>query len=445
MIETPRGFTGSDIPPASIFDQCVRCGLCLPTCPTYLETMTETSGPRGRISLIKAVGEGSLDVNSDGFVHQMGECLDCRACEAVCPSGVRYGRLVENARAQIQKHADPGSPFDRALRHFALHTLFSKLQWMRVAAGLLRFYQRSGLRAIARRSGLLRAMGLERQESLAPDMSTTFFTARGQRFAAASPRGTTVFFHVGCVMQVAFADVHEASVRVLTRAGCDVIVPAAQGCCGAIALHAGEPDLGRALAKKTIDAFERSGADYYVANAAGCGSALKEYPELFEADDAWHDRARVFSSKVKDITEFLDAVGLDPRIGRLEATVTYQEPCHLVHAQRIASAPRRLLNAIPGLQLREMAESSVCCGSAGIYNLTQPEMSARLAERKVRNTVETGADIVATANPGCALQVQAGLRAAGSAMRVKHIVELLDEAYRAYDAGSITKPAGPDP
>ncbi|MDQ2663892.1 MAG: (Fe-S)-binding protein [Candidatus Eremiobacteraeota bacterium] len=433
MIDTPRRFRGSDVPPASIYDQCVRCGLCLPTCPTYLETMTETSGPRGRISLIKAVGEGELDLAAPGFVHQMSECLDCRACEAVCPSGVRYGRLVENARAQIQRDRAPtDSPSTRAVRWFALRVLFSDLRWMRFAASLLRAYQRSGLRAIARKSGLLRLLRLDHTEAMAPEVSATFFSARGQRFAAETSKNVTIFFHAGCVMQVAFAAVHEASVRVLTRAGCDVIVPEAQGCCGAIALHAGEPDLSRTLARRNIAAFERSDARYYIVNAAGCGSALKEYPELFEGDNDWHGRAVAFSDCVKDITEFLDAIGIDERLGRIDATVTYQEPCHLVHAQRISAAPRRLLRKIPGLHLREMAESSVCCGSAGVYNLTQPAMSSRLQERKIRNALDACADIVVTANPGCAMQVTSGLRAAGSTLPVKHIVELLDDSYRAY-------------
>ncbi|MGZ3528997.1 MAG: (Fe-S)-binding protein [Vulcanimicrobiaceae bacterium] len=435
MIEAPlHGFSEPDSPSSAIYDQCVRCGLCLPTCPTYLETMTETSGPRGRISLIKAVDEGRLDLLSPGFVHQMSECLDCRACEAVCPSGVHYGQLVETARAQIvQAKAPSFPPLVRLVRWFGLRVLFSRLRVMRAFAALLRFYQRSGLRSLVRSSGILRSLKLDEAEALAPEISDRPFVPSGQRFAVADAKAT-VMFHAGCVMQVAFAHVHEASIRVLNRAGCTVVVPAAQGCCGAIGVHAGELGLGRELAKRNIAAFERSGADFYVVNAAGCGSALKEYGELLADDPRWAARAKSFSSAVRDILELLDFLGIDSRLGVLDRTVTYQEPCHLAHAQRITAAPRRLLAKIPGLALIEMHESSVCCGSAGIYNVTEPEMAGRLRARKVANTTATGAAVCATANPGCALQMQTGLREAGSEMDVKHVVELLDESYAAYRA-----------
>lgn len=420
-----------DTPDPSIFNTCIRCGLCLPTCPTYLETMTETSSPRGRISLIKGVSEGRIDLLSPGFVHQMSECLDCRACEAVCPSGVHYGQLVETARTQIQRAQAPEQNLKtRLVRAFALRTLFSNMPAMRTAASLVRFAQRTGLQALA---GLF---GLGSQAALAPRIASSYFVARDQRFEAHDPQGVA-FLHVGCVMHVAFPQVHEATVRMLKRARLSVVVPSGQGCCGAIAVHAGEMDLGRELAKRNIDAFERSGADVYVVNAAGCGSNLKEYGELFASDPEWAERAKRFSSRVRDVVEVLDAVPLDSRIGRLDLTVTYQEPCHLAHAQRVTAAPRRLLAQIPGLRLVEMNESSVCCGSAGIYNLTQPEMAARLQSRKVENIRDTAATVVATANPGCAMQVAAGLRAAGIDASVKHIVELLDDAYAAY-AGAVT-------
>jgi glycolate oxidase iron-sulfur subunit len=432
----PSGFHEPDIPPSSVYDQCVRCGLCLPTCPTYVETLVETSSPRGRIALIKAVDEGRLDLTSPGFMHQMSECLDCRACEAVCPSGVAYGRLLEPARTQIERataHRRP--PLAAIVRAFSLRTLFSNLAAMRFVASLLRFYQRSGLRRAVRSSGILRALHVAELEAMAPTMSAEFFVPRGQRFAASrQPAKATAFVHAGCVMQVAFAEVDAATVRVLQRAGCDVVTPAAQGCCGAIAVHAGDMDLGRTLAKRNIVAFEDSGADVYVVNAAGCGSALKEYGHLFAEESAWAARAAAFSERVRDVTEFLDEIGLAPGLGRLERTVTYQEPCHLAHAQRITAAPRRLLRSIPGLELREMDESSLCCGSAGIYNLTQPEMAQRLGRRKIERIVEVHPQVVATANPGCALQVANGLRAAGHTIRVRHVVELLDESYAAFDA-----------
>jgi glycolate oxidase iron-sulfur subunit len=429
-------FTAPDIPPSDVFNRCVRCGLCLPTCPTYVETLVETSSPRGRIALIKSVAEGKLDVTSPGFMHQMEECLDCRACEAVCPSGVAYGRLLEPARTQVQRAIAKRRPWwNRLTRAFTLRLLFSRLWLMRLAAFFLRIYQRSGLQAVARKSGLLNLLRLEHLEALAPRISDRFFIARGQRWQARGRSRATVFLHAGCVMHVAFAEVDEATVRVLQRAGCEVVAGAGQGCCGAIAVHAGEMDLGRAFAKRNIAAFEASGAGAYIINAAGCGSTLKEYGQLFHEDDEWRARAQEFSQRVHDVTEFLDQLGIDPHLGPVHAKATYQEPCHLVHAQRISAAPRRLLAKIPGLDLREMRESSLCCGSAGIYNVTQPEMSERLQQRKIRNAIAVEPEILVTANPGCALQLRAGLRAAGREdIAVKHVVELLDEAYSAYSA-----------
>jgi glycolate oxidase iron-sulfur subunit len=427
---THIGFSGQDVPPEDVFNQCVRCGLCLPTCPTYVETLVETSGPRGRIALIRAVAEGQLDLTSPGFMHQMSECLDCRACEAVCPSGVRYGELLEPARTQIVRATAPNrAPAARLGRAVLIGALFSQLWLMRLVAGFVRFYQRSGLQAFARSSGILRLLRLADLEAIAPRMSPRFFVAADQHFPAQGPRKATVFFHAGCIMHVAFAEWNEASVRVLARAGLDIIVPRDQGCCGAITIHAGEMDRGRALAKRNIAAFERSGADIYVINAAGCGSALKEYGQLFHDEPAWHARAVAFSAKVRDITEYLDEIGLGAGLGPVDAAVTYQDPCHLAHAQRITAAPRRLLAQIPGLEIREMEESSLCCGSAGIYNVTQPEMAGRLGRRKVEHVLDVAPDILATANPGCALQIANGLRASGRNIEVLHVVQLLDRSY----------------
>ena len=428
-----RGFSGRDVPPESVYNQCVRCGLCLPTCPTYVETLVETSSPRGRIALIKAVHEGRLELLSPGFVHQMSECLDCRACEAACPSGVAYGQLLEPARTQIERARSGRRPFlQRLVRDFTLGTMFSNFGVMRFVAAALRFYQRSGIQSLVRSSGILGALGLSKLEAMAPRISEHFFIPEDQCWRTAEgPAKATVFLHAGCVMHVAFAEVDRATVRVLGRAGCDVVAPASQGCCGAIAVHAGDMDRGRAFAKRNIIAFERSGADFYVVNAAGCGSMLKEYGHLFADDRRWAVRAAVFSEKVKDVTEFLDEIGIPPGLGRIEGVVTYQEPCHLAHAQRISLAPRRLLRKIPGLLLREMNESSLCCGSAGIYNLTQPEMAARLGRRKVENIIAVEPTVVATANPGCALQIAGALQSAGRAIPVRHVVELLDEAYAA--------------
>ncbi|MEA2784070.1 MAG: glycolate oxidase iron-sulfur subunit [Candidatus Eremiobacteraeota bacterium] len=435
-----QGFVAPDVPPPDVFDRCVRCGLCLPTCPTYVETLVETSGPRGRIALIKAVSEERLDLLSPGFVHQMSECLDCRACEAVCPSGVEYGKILEPARTQIVRAQGPvRSWYARLGRAVLVGELFSKMWLMRAAARLLKFYQRSGLRDLVRRTGILRRLGLADMEALAPRISDRFFAPRDQRFAPTfaqrqgDPPRATAFLHVGCIMHVAFAPWHQATVRVLNAAGVEVIVPREQGCCGAITIHAGEMPRGRELAKRNIAAFERSGADVYVINAAGCGSALKEYGHLFADDAEWAERAGAFSAKVRDVLEYVDELGLPDRaFGALRGIVTYQDACHLAHAQRITAPPRRLLAKIPGLEVREMDESSLCCGSAGIYNVTQPEMSQRLQRRKTERILEVAPDIVATANPGCALQMRNGLdRAGGERIAIKHVIELVDESLTA--------------
>jgi len=427
-------FVTPDVPPSDVFDRCVRCGLCLPACPTYVETLVETSGPRGRIALIKAVSEERLDLLSPGFVHQMSECLDCRACAAVCPSGVDYGRILEPARSQIVRAQTPVRSWrERLGRAVLIGMLFSNMRLMRVAARLLQFYQWSGLQALARRTGLLRKLGLQDAEALAPRISRRFFVPRDQRFAPARRKRATAFLHAGCIMHVAFAGWNEATVRVLAAAGVETIVPRGQGCCGAITIHAGEMERGRLLAKRNIAAFERSGADVYVINAAGCGSALKEYGDLLRDDPDWADRAIAFSAKVRDVLEYLDEIGLpEGSLGALWGVVTYQDACHLAHAQRITAAPRRLLSQIPGIELREMEESALCCGSAGIYNVTQPEMSQRLQRRKVDRVLAVTPDIVATANPGCALQLRNGLdRAGAERIVVKHVVELLDDSLRA--------------
>jgi glycolate oxidase iron-sulfur subunit len=285
-------------------------------------------------------------------------------------------------------------------------------------------------------SGILQKLKLQDVEALAPEISSSFFPPTDTRWKASGKKRSTAFMHVGCIMHVAFSEVDAATVRMLQRVGYDVVAPKGQGCCGAIAIHAGEMDRGRAMAKRNIVAFEQSGADVYVINAAGCGSSLKEYGHLFTGDEAWAARAQTFSEGVRDITELLDSVDLPPGMGLLNEIVTYQEPCHLVHAQRISAAPRRLLQQIPGLTLREMPESSLCCGSAGIYNLTQPAMAQRLQQRKISNALRVNPTVVATANPGCALQLASGFTLAGADVRVRHIVELLDDAYAAGSPGS---------
>ncbi len=429
------GFTGPDQPRDDILQKCVRCGYCLPTCPTYVETYSEASSPRGRIRMIQAVADGALSVTDPTFVEQMYQCLDCRACEAVCPSGVRYGQLVETARTQIER-ARPRPTAQRALRAAVFDGLFADPRRFRMAGRALRLYQRSGMRRLVRESGALDALGLRETEALLPDLPDSDYTPTGEVYAPlpdVPARGRVAFF-AGCVMGSVFAGTDRATIRVLNANGFEVVAPAAQECCGALTIHAGEMDRARQLAARNIEAFEASGAAYIISNAAGCGSALKEYGELFHDDPAWHTRAEAFATRVRDITELLgDALArgeLNMRFTPLPLTVTYQEPCHLAHAQRITAPPRALLAAIPGLTLIEMAESSLCCGSAGVYNIIRPQMASALGKRKARHIVETQAQAVVTANPGCALQLRSELGKTGEPMPVLHIVDVLDAAYR---------------
>lgn len=436
------GFAGSDQPDPDVLRRCIRCGLCLPTCPTYVLTQSESSSPRGRIHLIASVAAGTLGVTDTTFVDQMYECLDCRACEDVCPSGVRYGQLIETARAQIER-ARRRPARQRMLRAAALGGLFADMRRVRLATRGLRWYQRSGVRSVVRASGVLARLGLAQSERMLPDLPAAQTTPNGQEYAPlASALHERVALFAGCVMSTVFPDTNRATIRVLALNGCAVVVPAAQQCCGALAVHAGSLDQARALARQNIAAFEASGATAVIVNAAGCGSALKEYGRLLEADVLWAQRATTFAGKVHDIAEWLgarhQAGTLNTSLHALPWHVTYQEPCHLAHAQGITQQPRQLLRAIPELELVEMAESKLCCGSAGVYNLTHPAMADQLAARKLANIVATGAEVVVTANPGCYLQLRASLLRAGQHIRVMHLVDLLDVAYRGI--GQLSQP-----
>lgn len=428
--DIPRGFSGIDQPENVLIDACVRCGFCLTSCPTYVETRRETSSPRGRIYLMKAVSEGRLDITSPGFVHQMYECLDCRACEAVCPSGVQYGKLVEPARSQVER-ANPRPLWQRALRTATFKGLFGDLRVFRAASTVFKLYQRSGVQWAVRRSGVLKPFGLDEMEGFLPKMSGRFFVPAGQVYHPAGERRARVALFGGCIMGTAFARVDRATARVLARNGCEVVVPPAQGCCGALNIHSGDLESGRDLMRRNIAAFEELDVDAIIINAAGCGSALKEYGHMLHDDPAWAARAAAFAAKVRDISEFLVGLGLVGELGEIKARVTYQDACHLAHAQRITKQPRELLKAIPGLTLVEMQESSLCCGSAGIYNITQPAMSQRLMRRKAGHALATQPEIVVSGNPGCMIQLASGLERAGATgVKVRHVVELLDESYR---------------
>lgn len=379
---------------------------------------------------MKQVSTGKLDLLDPIFEEEMSLCLNCRACEAVCPSGVRYGEILEASRAQIESHKQPTLK-EKTARTFAFNVMFGDMKRFRAASKMLKLYQRSGIQSAVRHSRVLDVIGLGSAEKMLPELSDRFTVAHGETIQTTSERRGRVALFTGCIMSSAYADVHDATIRVLTRNGFDVMLVANQGCCGALHVHAGEPDGGRELARKNIDAFDDNQFDAIVVNAAGCGAELKEYGHLLKDDAAYAERASAFSARVKDVIEFLGDRGLSETPGPLKWHVTYQEPCHLAHAQRITRQPRELLNSVPELTLSEMPESSLCCGSAGIYNLLQPDMSHRLLERKLDNVLSTGADAVVSANPGCMLQIASGLRSRGDHRPVLHLIELLDRAYAA--------------
>lgn len=409
--------------------QCVHCGLCLSYCPTYSELGTEMDSPRGRIFLIKALAEGRIAL-TDSVVTHLSLCLDCRACETVCPSGVPYGRLIEAAKAEIERQR-PGGLLRRAFRrvNFALLERPRLLGW---AAAVLRLYQRSGLRRALRATGLLEWLpgNLGAWEALLPEIPP-----RAERVPLPSlipPEGrhtARVALLTGCIQQALFGTQNHATARVLARNGAEVLVPAGQGCCGALHAHAGVHARAVELARRTIDVFEATGAEAVIVNSSGCGAHMKGYWHLLGDDPAYARRAEAFSARVRDISEFLTREPLRGPLRPVAMTCTYHDPCHVVHGQKIRREPRQLLAQIPGLRLVELGESDWCCGSAGIYNLTQPEMATRLLERKVRNLLASGAEAVVTSNPGCIIQLEHGLRAQGSQMRIFHLVELLDRAY----------------
>jgi glycolate oxidase iron-sulfur subunit len=435
-LRSRSGYGPGEAPRWEEYSKCIHCGLCLNACPTYRELGVEMDSPRGRIYQMVQVDRGMLPLG-DSFVRHIDLCLDCRACETACPSGVEYGRLVEAARGQIEKYYRRPIA-DRFLRRFFLRQILPHRRRLNMVGKLLRFYQRSGLERAVMASGALSRLpgSLDQVAQLSPSMEKPFFWHRlGAVIPPVGPGRYRVAFVAGCVANLAFASLNEATVRVLARNGCEVVIPPRQGCCGALHVHAGMRDLARELALNNIRAFDSGGFDAIISNAAGCGSVLKEYPQLFEHEQhEYHPVAQAFSARVKDVTEFLGSIGFNRDLGAIKARITYQDPCHLGHAQRVRAAPRKLIAAIPGADFVELKEAEICCGSAGIYNVVQSEMASRLLRSKLLRVDETRADWIVTANPGCLLQLRAGVRASNRPdRRVLHLVELLDEAYTAFD------------
>ncbi len=411
-------------------NQCVHCGLCLASCPTFSELGTEMDSPRGRILLIKSLAEGRIGL-SDSSVEHLSLCLDCRACETVCPAGVPYGRLIEAAKAEIER-TRPGGLLRRAFRWVNFGLLLGHPRLLAAAAAGIRLYQASGLQRLVRRTGLARALPgtLPAWEALLPTLPPAHARAPlASLTPAQGARRGRVAMLTGCVQAVAFGAHNRATARVLARNGWDVVAPREQGCCGALNAHGGDHARAVEMARRTIDVFERADVEAVVVNTSGCGAHMKAYGALLAGDPGYAERARRFAASVRDVSEFLATTPLRGPLEPVPMTVTYHDPCHVVHGQKIRSAPRQLLAQLPGLRVVELPESDWCCGSAGIYNLTQPDMAARLLRRKVRHVTSTGAEAVVTANPGCILQIEQGLREAGSAVKVLHLVELLDRAY----------------
>lgn len=425
------GFRGVDVPAEADMYRCVHCGLCLSACPTYVETGLETESPRGRIALMKAVNEGRLEITARVVSHWEA-CLQCRACEAVCPSGVPYGRIMENTRAQVLSRDMQSAGLKRVSRLF-LRAALPHPGRLRLGAHLIRIYQRSGLQKLVRKSRVLRALpgGLAELEGQLPDFSGAFFGPSKTVYPARSEKKLTVGLLSGCVMPLMQGDTMRATVRVLTRNGCDVVVPVGQGCCGALNVHSGDLDRARRMARRNIDVFLAAGVDTIVVASAGCGSNMKEYHDLLKDDPQYAEPARRFAELTRDVTEVLTSLPFDPPRVPLHRKITYQDPCHLAHAQRITTEPRAILNAIPGLELVEMEQSSMCCGGAGIYSVVQQDLASRILTSKMRHVAATGAEQVVTANPGCMMQIELGLREMGVPGKVCHVVDILDEAYAA--------------
>ena len=417
-----------------LFLDCVHCGLCTASCPTYVETGNENDSPRGRIYLMRAVTDGKLALNHEVRRH-LELCLDCRACETACPSGVQYGKLIEPFRVNMEHAASDAGKTKTAdwFHRYILFGLFTNPRLLSQQMRLARLAQKLWLDKLVVNTGLWRLLPsrLGRLVTMLPKLERPlpplpeFLPAKGKRRAR-------VALFAGCVGDVMFRHTNWATARVLQENGCDVVVPQTQACCGAIHFHAGASEPALKLADQNVAAFDAGGVDAILVNVAGCGSMLKDYGHHWHgvADDAAQQQREAFAAKVKDVSEFLDELGLIAPHGEINATATYHDACHLVHAQKVREQPRNILRKVPGLKLVELPESELCCGAAGTYNLTEPEMAERLGRRKLDNIRSTGARLVITANAGCLLQIARQARMEGETLKIVHPMDVLDLSYR---------------
>ncbi len=419
-------------PDSALVADCVHCGFCLPACPTYLLWGRETDSPRGRIALIKGALDGDTDL-TEPFARHIDTCLGCMSCVSACPSGVQYDKLLEATRPQVERKIDR-SLADLLFRRL-IFTLFPHPDRLRVVATKLWGYQRLGLQRLARATGLLGLLPkrLQAMEAVLPPVSLKgAWSDAPYRVSAVGERRRRVGLLLGCVQRVFFDEVNRATIRVLTAEGCEVVIPPSQGCCGSLMLHAGEEQDAADAARRFIDAFENEAAevDTIVINAAGCGSTLKEYGHLLRDDARYAERAQALADKCRDISELL--AELEPRAPRhpVPLSVAYHDACHLQHAQGVSAEPRRVLETIPELNVKEVPEAGICCGSAGIYNLVEADTATELGDRKAGHISSTGADAVASSNPGCLLQIASRLEQAGTPLATYHLVELVDASIR---------------
>ena len=429
-------FSGPNAPEESDLYKCVHCGFCLQACPTYIETGLETESPRGRIALMKAVNEGRIGI-TETVIRHWDLCIQCRACEVACPSGVPYGNLIEATMAQVADHRKQNI-VQKGAADLSLKRIVPHQRRLQALMSLTKLYQRSGVQALLRNSGLLDKLmpSMAALESSMPEVSSTYFKAKGQTVAAVGEKRARVAVLSGCIMPLINGPEMDAAVRVLARNGCEIVVPKGQVCCGAINSHVGDLDTARKLARRNIDVFTDAGVEYVVIASAGCGSRMKEYGHLLKDDSEYAERSHIFSYTVKDINEFLVELPFDPPTAALDYRVTYQDSCHLGNAQRITAAPRQILRSIQGVEFVELPNAGQCCGAGGTYTITERDFSLRVLNSKMDAFETTEADVLATANPGCLMQLQFGVQDRKLDAKVKYVTDLLDEAYRLEELNS---------